>query len=75
MKEVVLNCIGEDCRVSMEKVEEALSQLEVGDALAVQINQICAGTKVPVWARKNGHHVEIIEVEDGEWEIIIEKAN
>ncbi len=74
MKELVLDCIGMDCRVSMEKAEGALSQLEVGDALIVQTDQICAGTKVPVWARGEGHNVEIIEVNDGEWEIIIEKS-
>ncbi len=76
MKEVVLNCIGEeDCRISMKRTEEALEQLNAGDFLIVQINHICAGTKVPAWAREKGHHVEIMEINDGEWEVIIEKTN
>jgi TusA-related sulfurtransferase len=29
---------------------------------------------VPEWAREAGHNVEIEEVDDGEWEVVIEKA-
>ncbi|PLX34693.1 MAG: sulfurtransferase TusA family protein, partial [Clostridiales bacterium] len=29
---------------------------------------------VPEWARKQGHNVEIEEVDDGEWEVFVEKA-
>jgi len=28
---------------------------------------------VPEWARKEGYNVEVEEVDDGEWEVIIEK--
>ena len=56
------------------KAEKALEKLAVGDVLIVQIDHSCAMKNVPEWARKNGHNVELEEVDDGEWECFIEKA-
>ena len=56
------------------KAEKALEKLSVGDVLIVQIDHSCAMKNVPEWARKNGHNVELEEVDDGEWECFIEKA-
>jgi TusA-related sulfurtransferase len=28
---------------------------------------------VPEWARNEGHNVEVEEIDDGEWEVFIEK--
>ena len=74
MKEVVLDCLGEACPVPLVKTEKALEDLELGDVLIVQIDHSCAMKNVPEWARKNGHNVEVEEVDDGEWEAIIEKC-
>ncbi len=74
MKEVVLDCLGEACPVPIVKSEKALTELEIGDLLIVQIDHSCAMKNVPEWARTQGHNVEIEEVEDGEWEVFIEKA-
>ena len=73
-KEVVLDCLGEACPVPLIKTEKALAELESGDVLIVQIDHSCAMKNVPEWARKEGHNVEIEEVDDGEWECVIEKA-
>ncbi len=73
-KEVVLDCLGEACPVPLIKAEKALEELESGDVLIVQIDHSCAMKNVPEWARKQGHEVELEEVDDGEWECIIEKA-
>jgi TusA-related sulfurtransferase len=56
------------------KAEKKLAELAVGDVLIVQIDHSCAMKNVPEWARKEGHNVELEEVDDGEWEVIIEKA-
>jgi len=61
-KEVILDCMGEACPIPLVKAENSLKELEVGMK------------NVPEWARKEGHFVDIEEVDDGEWEIIIEKA-
>jgi len=73
-KEVVLDCLGEACPVPLIKTEKAMSTLAAGDVLIVKIDHSCAMKNVPEWARKQGHNVEIEEVDDGEWECIIEKV-
>lgn len=74
MKEVVLDCLGEACPVPLMKTENKMKTLDVGDILIVQIDHSCAMKNVPEWARKQGYNVEIEEVGDGEWEVIIEKT-
>ncbi|TVR02260.1 MAG: sulfurtransferase TusA family protein [Spirochaetaceae bacterium] len=74
MQEQTLDCLGEACPVPLVKTQKALEDLAVGDVLIVQIDHSCAMKNVPEWAREAGHNVEIEEVDDGEWEIVIEKA-
>ena len=74
MKEVVLDCFGEACPVPLVKAQKELEKMEAGDVLIVQIDHSCAMKNVPEWARKDGHNVEVEEIDDGEWEVIIEKA-
>ena len=73
-KEVELDCLGEACPVPLVKTEKALEKLEIGDMLIVLMDHSCAMKNVPEWARKQGHNVEIEEVDDGEWECYIEKV-
>lgn len=74
MAEYELDCLGEACPIPLVKAEKKLLELEIGDVLIVQLDHSCAMKNVPEWARKEGHNVEIEEVDDGEWECIIEKA-
>jgi TusA-related sulfurtransferase len=73
MKEVELDCYGEACPVPLVKAQNKLKELEIGDVLIVQIDHSCAMKNVPEWARSEGHNVEVEEIDDGEWEVIIEK--
>lgn len=73
-KEFELDCMGEACPVPLIKTERKLEELDAGDVLIIQIDHSCAMKNVPEWARKQGHNVEIEEVDDGEWEIFIEKV-
>ncbi len=74
MKEYTLDCMGEACPLPMMKTEKQMEKMEVGDVVIVQIDHSCAVKNVPEWARNQGYNVEIDEVDDGEWEIIIEKT-
>jgi TusA-related sulfurtransferase len=74
MKEVVLDCFGEACPVPLVKAQNKLNEMEIGDILIVQIDHSCAMKNVPDWARTDGHNVEVEEIDDGEWEVIIEKV-
>lgn len=74
MAEFALDCMGEACPIPLMKTEKKMEELAVGDVLVVSIDHSCAMKNVPEWARKQGHNVEIDEVDDGEWEIVIEKT-
>jgi TusA-related sulfurtransferase len=74
MKEETLDGLGEACPVPLVKAQKALENLEVGDVLIISIDHSCAMKNVPDWAREAGHNVEVEEVDDGEWEVVIEKA-
>lgn len=74
MAEFTLDCMGEACPVPLMRTEKRMAELNVGDVLIVSIDHSCAMKNVPEWARKQGHNVEIEEIEDGEWEIVIEKT-
>ncbi|MCP5514839.1 MAG: sulfurtransferase TusA family protein [Spirochaetales bacterium] len=74
MKEVELDCLGEACPVPLVKAQKKLAELEIGDILIVQIDHSCAMKNLPEWARTDGHNVEVEEVGDGEWDVIIEKV-
>ena len=73
MKEVELDCLGEACPIPLVKAEKKLEELDIGDILIVKIDHSCAMKNLPEWARKEEHNVEIEEVDDGEWEVVIEK--
>ena len=73
-KEVELDCMGEACPVPLIKAEKALEKMDAGDTLIISIDHSCAMKNVPEWARKQGHNVEVEEVDDGEWEVFVEKV-
>ena len=73
MAEYELDCLGEACPVPLIKAEKQLEKMNIGDILIVQIDHSCAMKNVPEWARNQGHNVELDEVDDGEWEVVIEK--
>ena len=72
--ERTLDCLGEACPVPLIRTQRALQELAIGDVLIVQIDHSCAMKNLPEWAEKAGHNFEIQEVDDGQWEIVIEKA-
>lgn len=74
MNEIIIDALGEACPVPLIKAQNAIKEMAVGDVLVLQVDHSCAMKNVPEWARKDGHNVEIEEVDDGEWEIIIEKC-
>ena len=74
MAEYELDCMGEACPVPLMKTEKKMGTLTAGDVLVVHIDHSCAMKNVPEWARKQGYNVEVEEVDDGEWEVVIEKT-
>jgi TusA-related sulfurtransferase len=74
MAERYLDCLGEACPVPLVKTQNELATMAPGDVLGVGIDHTCAMKNVPDWARSQGYNVDIDEVGEGEWEVVIEKA-
>ena len=74
MAEYTLDCLGEACPVPLMKTAKKMADLKSGDVLVVSIDHSCAMKNIPDWARKMGYNVEVEEVDDGEWEVVIEKS-
>ena len=74
MAEHTLDCLGEACPVPLVKAQKEIEKMDVGDVLVVNIDHSCAMKNIPDWAREAGYNVEIDEVAEGEWDIIIEKS-
>jgi TusA-related sulfurtransferase len=74
MAERYLDWLGEACPVPLVKTQNELATMAPGDVLVVGIDHTCAMKNVPDWARSQGYNVDIDEVGEGEWEVVIEKA-
>lgn len=74
MAEYTLDALGEACPVPLIRTEKKMKELQVGDILIVEVDHSCAMKNVPEWARKQGYNVELEEIEEGRWDIIIEKT-
>jgi len=73
MAEKSLDCLGEACPIPLVKAQKEMESMAVNDVLIVNVDHSCAMKNLPDWARSAGHAVEIEEVGEGEWDIIIQK--
>lgn len=74
MKEYQLDCLGEACPVPLIKAQKKIESIEIGDVLVVNTDHSCAIKNIPEWANQAGYSCEVEEIDDGEWNIIIEKT-
>ncbi|SHH02813.1 sulfurtransferase TusA family protein [Tepidibacter thalassicus] len=68
-----LDCLCEVCPVPLLKAMNELKKMKPGDILILHSDHSCVGISVQEWAQKNKYPVQVVEVEDGEWEVYIEK--
>ena len=74
MKEYQLDCLGEACPVPLIKAQKKIESMGIGDVLVVNTDHSCAIKNIPEWANQAGYSCEVEEIDDGEWNIIIEKT-
>lgn len=74
MKEHLLDCLGEACPIPLIKLQNKLETVEVGDVVIVNVDHSCAIKNIPEWGRKVGYNVEVEEIDEGEWNIFVEKT-
>lgn len=75
MAEYKLDCLGEACPIPLIRLQKKIVTMEVGDVIIVNVDHSCAIKNIPDWSRTVGYNCEVEEVDEGEWNIIIEKTN
>ncbi|KYH34566.1 SirA-like protein [Clostridium tepidiprofundi DSM 19306] len=68
-----LDCLSEVCPIPLLKAMKELKNMKSGDILILNSDHSCVGIDVKEWAEKHNYPVEVVEVEDGEWEVYIQK--
>jgi TusA-related sulfurtransferase len=74
MAEFTIDALGEACPIPLLKAQKKCKEIQVGDVLIINIDHSCALKNLPEWARKEGYNVEVEEIEEGVWDIYIEKT-
>ena len=69
-----VDALGEMCPIPIIKAEKKLNQVADGDRVVLETDHSCSIQSVTNhFKNKNGYLSEIVEVEDGIWQIVIVK--
>ncbi len=74
MGKFILDALGDMCPIPAIKAEKKLKELKEGDTLVVETDHSCAMTSIPNHLKKKKCSIEIEEIEEGIWHIIITKS-
>lgn len=69
-----LDCLYEACPVPLIKAIKELKKMKSGDVLVLKSDQSCVGVIVEEWGEQNNHSVKVVELEDGDFEVYIQKS-
>lgn len=69
-----IDCLGEFCPVPLLKIKEELKRIGKGDAFMVITDHSCVLQSIQDHFKKTNIAVEVDEVINGVWEIIITKG-
>lgn len=68
-----LDCLYEACPIPLIRAVQELRTMKPGDILVLRSDQSCLGVIAEEWGEQNNHTIRVVEVEDGEWEVYIQK--
>ncbi|QAT40951.1 sulfurtransferase TusA family protein [Clostridium sp. JN-9] len=68
-----LDCLYEACPIPMIKAIKELRTMNSEDILVLHSDQSCVGVIVKEWGEENDYEVKVTEMENGEWQIFIQK--
>ena len=70
-----IDALGEMCPIPILKAEKALKKLKKGEKLILETDHSCSIQSVlNHFEEKYNYHCKYVEVEEGIWQITIEKA-
>lgn len=68
-----LDCLYEPCPIPLIKAVKELKTMKQGEILVLHSDQSCIGVIAQEWGEQNNYLVKVLELENGEWEIYIQK--
>lgn len=68
-----IDCLYDACPIPLIKAIKELKTMNSGDTLVLYSDHSCIGVIIEEWGEQNNYEVRVVEVDDGEWEICIEK--
>lgn len=68
-----LDCLYEACPIPLIKAVKELKKMKSGDILILHSDQSCIGAIVEEWGEQNNYPIRVVELNDGEWEVYIQK--
>ncbi len=74
MATIFLDALGDMCPIPALKAEKKLKELKKGDILVVETDHSCAMTSIPNHLKKKKFLIDIEEIEEGIWHIVITKT-
>lgn len=69
-----IDCLYEACPIPILKAIKELRTMNLGDILVLHSDQSCIGVMVEEWGEKNNYPIRVVETENSEWEIYIQKT-
>ncbi|MDM8533622.1 sulfurtransferase TusA family protein [Clostridiaceae bacterium HSG29] len=70
-----INCFGDICPVPILKIQNELKITKTNDSFMIIIDHSCVLESIKDYFKNTNYSIEIEEVLNGVWEIIIQKNN
>lgn len=69
-----LDCLSEVCPIPILRTIKEFKTMKDGDILILQSDHSCVGIDIKKWASQHQYPVKVVELDEGEWEIYIQKS-
>jgi TusA-related sulfurtransferase len=70
-----LDCRDVACPIPLLKIMKKLKEIGKGDIIVLLANHSCVVANVEEWANKSDYPFEVLYLDEGQWEIYIEKQD
>ncbi|MBN2900140.1 MAG: sulfurtransferase TusA family protein [Clostridia bacterium] len=68
-----IDCFGDVCPIPLLKIQKTLKSIAVGESFMVVVDHSCVMESIDDYYKNSPHDIDIDEVLNGVWEIVITK--
>lgn len=70
---IKIDCFGDMCPVPLIKLQNQLKDLKDNETMQLVVDHSCVVESIQEYYKNSKHHLEITEVINGVWEVVITK--